>query len=68
MQINSIIMLTVGIAVGAIVIANVLPTPLNTLGNTTLTDSSANALWGLLPLLFVVAIVAFVIYGYTKSA
>jgi len=47
--------------VGAIVIANVLPGALDTLANTTLVDSKANALWTLLPLLFVVAIVIYVV-------
>lgn len=61
MTIDGTIMFAIGVAVLAIVLANIIPTQLNALAATTLTNTTANSLWVLLPLLIVVVIVLFVL-------
>lgn|GEM_PF-4953083 len=45
MKLTAIVGAIIAVAVSAIVIANVLPTQLDTVGNTTLADSTMNGIW-----------------------
>ena len=45
MKMTAIFSAVITVAVSAILIANVLPDQLNTVGNTTLTDSTMNGIW-----------------------
>lgn len=59
MEVSTTISFVIGLAILAIVAANILPYQLNTLALTTLESGSANALWLLLPLLLVVGVIAY---------
>lgn len=56
MDIDNTVKFAIGLVIFAIVLASVMPGALNTLAGTTITDSTANALWVLLPFLFVAII------------
>ena len=56
MEASSTVKFVIGLVIFAVILANVMPGALNTLSGTTLTNTTANALWILIPFIFVASI------------